>query len=435
MSTGRTKVIVIVIVAIVVVLALTIALFRLTREKQLGSHADEHAHTEGKLVDSHDDHGASEEHGEDDENGEHEEHGHEAETVSVSLTAREIKDADIKIAVARAGKLHIQKKLIGEVVLNQDRLAHVVPLVPGVVREVRKNLGDTVKAGEVMAIIDSRELAESKASFLAARERRELAASTFKREEGLWQKKISSEQEYLDAKQALAAAEIDMRAAEQALYALGLSEEELRNLSAKHERMGLTRYAVTAPLDGTVIGKHIALGEKITKESDIFMVADLSTVWVDLNIPQKDLVHIKKGQQAVISAGPDIPNVQGTIAYLAPIIDERTRTALARIEISRKNREWRPGLFVTAHLTVDEVDVRLLIPKTAVQQLDSETIVFLETAEGLAPQDIEIGRSDKTHVEVLAGITAGQRYVVDGAFELKAKIITSNIDAHAGHGH
>ena len=401
-------------------------------------HADDEVHddhdvaTKVEREDGHVDDEAHDDHGADTKAGCEDDHDNEA---AEGLGKQEREAAGIELAVAAPGKLHIRTRLFGDVLINQDRLAHVVPLVPGVVREVKKSLGDTVKAGEVMAVIDSRELAEAKAAFLAARQRWELAAGAFKREEELWKKKISAEQEYLDAGQALAEARIEMRTAEQSLHVLGLSEEVITKISEQHEGMALTRYAITAPIAGTVISRHITLGEKAHEDTDVFLVADLSTVWVDLNVPQKDLASIRKGQDVIISAGHGIPDLKSTVVYVSPVIDEQKRTGLARIEIANSSGDWKPGLFVTAHLTIDEIDVPLAVSRTAIQTLDNETIVFVQTSEGLEPRPVATGRSDRTHVEIVSGIAVGERYVTKGAFDLKAKIITSNLDPHAGHGH
>lgn len=392
-------------------------------------HADDEAHSD-QDVDTKAE--GEDEHDSDSEHADHNDHDNET---ADGLSEQEKEAAGIELAVAAPGKLHIRTRLFGDVLINQNRLAHVVPLVPGVVREVRKSLGDTVEAGEVMAVIDSRELAEAQAAFLAARQRWELAAGAFKREEDLWKKKISAEQEYLDARQALAEAKIEMRTAEQSLYVLGLSEEVVSKLSEQYEGTVLTRYTITAPIAGTVISRHITLGEKVHEDTDVFMVADLSTVWVDLNVPQKDLASIKKGQNVIISAGHGIPDLKCSVVYVSPVIDEQKRTGLARVEIDNRSGDWRPGLFVTAHLTIDEINVPLAVPRTAIQTLDNETVVFVQTSEGPVPRPVVTGRSDKMYVEIVSGITVGERYVTKGAFELKAKIITSNLDPHAGHGH
>ena len=180
-------------------------------------------------------------------------------------------------------------------------MVHIVSRIPGIVQEIRKNLGDPVRAGEVMAVIDSRELADAKATYLAARERFSLAETTLAREKDLWEKKISPEQDYLTAKQAMAEARIELQVATQKLRALGFSEASVQQLAGR-PNAPLTRYEVVAPLAGTVIEKHIAVGELLKDDTEAFVVADLSTVWVDLNVPPNDLPLVRKGQRVTVTA-------------------------------------------------------------------------------------------------------------------------------------
>jgi cobalt-zinc-cadmium efflux system membrane fusion protein len=395
---------------------------------------DDHIHDENEVHDEHDhDESTHDEHEvhDDQAGGEHEEHIDED---IVHLTNGEIKGLGIEVDTAGPGKLQIQISLHGEIRINADQMANVVPRLLGVVREVKKKLGDTVRRGEVMAIIVSRELADVRASFHAALERVELAEANHNREERLWKKKITAEQEYLDAKKALAEARIELVSAEQKLLALGFSTTFLKDLP--HDPIEtLTEYQIIAPFDGKVIDKDITLGEVLKEDKVAFVVADLSTVWVDLSIYQKDLPYVRKGQRVIISAGLGIPDAEGVISYLGPIVADDTRTALARVVLPNPEGLLRPGLFVTASLVQEEINVHLLIPKSALQNLEGETCVFIHFPEGFKPQPVAVGRTNKAHAEIISGLKVGQRYVTKGAFDLKAKIVTSSLGGHAGHGH
>jgi cobalt-zinc-cadmium efflux system membrane fusion protein len=362
---------------------------------------DEHGHKEGTH----------------EENGEKDNHG-SGEDKCVVLTEDQMKNFGVQVAMAEPGPLQVHLTLPGEVAVNADRVAHIIPRMPGVVREVRKNLGDQVKKGEVMAVLDSRELADAKASFLAARERVDLAQTNFNREEQLWKKKISAEQEYLQAKQVLAEAKIELRTTEQKLHALGFSEKYLSNLPA-HEEINFTRYELWAPFDGTVIEKHISLGEMLKDDTEAFLIADLSSVWVNLNVHQSDLPLIRTGQPVTVSAGPGIPDMQGTLSYLAPIIGEQTRTTPARVVLSNTEGLWRPGLFVTGRITVENVSVPLRVTKEAVLILDGKPSVFVKVGDEFEPQPVTTGRVNDKYIEIVSGLTQGQIYVAKGAYILK----------------
>ncbi len=344
------------------------------------------------------------------------------------------KKLDIKFGTAGSGRLLTTIELPGEIMMDADHLAHIMPLLPGVVQEVRKKLGETVRRGDVMAVIASRELADAKAAYLAASERVALAQATFTREEQLWRKRISAKQEYLDAKKSLSEAKIEHRSAEQKLRFLGFSDAFIEDLQ-KHPDRSLIRYVITAPIDGTVVQKHITLGEKVSDDTEIFTIVDLSHVWVDLSVPQKDLVSIKKGQKTLISLGFGTPDAEGKISYVSPMANRKTRTALARVVLPNPDRRWRPGLFVKARISVGEVRLPLVVPKEALQRLENENVVFVEAKGGYEPRHVSVGRSDGSNVEILSGLFAGERYVAKGGFELKAVMMTRDMGAHAGHGH
>jgi cobalt-zinc-cadmium efflux system membrane fusion protein len=339
----------------------------------------------------------------------------------VHLNEAMMKESDVEIATAGPGQLQVHDTLLGEIAFNSDRLAHIVPRVPGVVREVRKNLGDMVRAGELLAVLDSRDLADSKTTYLAAVERLTLAQSNFTREESLWQKKISAEKDYLESKQALAEARITLRSSEQKLHALGFTEEDLQALPSNADT-SLTHYEITSPLDGTVVEKHIVLGEVLKDDSNpCFVIADLTSVWVDLKVHQQDLSHIRPGQTAVVKGGEDL-QTEGTIAFVSNIVSETSRMSFARLTISNPEGRWRPGLFVTGRIAVDEVSAPVVVPKEALVRLDGQTCVFLKTDRGFVPQTVMVGRSNDKAVEITSGLAPGQRYVIRGAYTLKSEL-------------
>jgi cobalt-zinc-cadmium efflux system membrane fusion protein len=343
----------------------------------------------------------------------------------------EMKEFGVEVKTAGAGKMAIQTILPGEIVPNADRLVHIVPRVPGVIRKVFKNIGDEVHGGELMAILESRELADTKAAYLAALKRVELAQANAKREEELWRKRISPEQDYLEARNALAEAQITAKNTEQKLHAIGFSENDLSALSSQPD-VTFTSYEIRAPFSGTIIEKHITIGEVLKEDSVAFTVADMGSVWIKISVYQKDMPLVRKGQRVTISAGHGVPDAQGIIAYVEPILKEQTRTAVALVVLPNPKGLFRPGLFVTCRLDVDEFTVRVLIPKTALIQENNQMHIFMETKKGFVLQPITVGRNNDTQIEVLSGIKSGQRYVAQGGFTLKAHLSKGAFgDGHA----
>jgi cobalt-zinc-cadmium efflux system membrane fusion protein len=318
--------------------------------------------------------------------------------------------------------------------MNADGIAHVAPRASGVVREVAVTLGAKVRRGQVMAVLESSELAEAKAAYLAETERLDLAHEQFTREDGLRRKKISSEQEYLEAKQALAEARIAKRTAEQKLRVLGVTGRDLAKLADEPDESFL-RYEMTAPADGTVIARHIAVGERMEAESEPFTLADLDTVWAILTVHQKDVALVRVGTEVEVSIGRGGPSAAGKVTYVSPVVDEATRTAHARVVIDNSGGQWRPGIFVSSVAKVGERRVAVLVPAGAIQTVEGESIIFVKHPEGFVAERVRTGQSDGAMVEILAGLKPGDEYVTEGSFELKAKIVTGGMDPHAGHGH
>ena len=351
---------------------------------------------------------------------------------AIRLTEAQRKEFGIELATAGPGSLKVQVELPGEIVPNADRVAHVVPRVPGVVREVRKVLGDHVRKGEILMVLDSKELADNKAMFLSAREKLDLAQANFDREEDLWKKKISPTQDYLQAKQARSEARIELRSAEQKLHALGYSDDYLAQLPSLPD-VSYIRYEVVAPFDGVIIEKHVALGEVQKEDAESFRIADLSSVWVILGVYQKDIPSVRVGQPVVILAGHGIPDMAGEISYIGPLVGEQTRTATARVVLPNRGGQLRPGLFVTGRVTLSTVPIPILVSKTALQTIDEKTVVFVEDEDGFEPRTVTVGRSNGTHVEITSGLKSGQKYVSAGAFTLKAQLAKGSFGD--GHGH
>ena len=217
---------------------------------------------------------------------------------------------------------------------------------------------------------------------------------------------------------------------------MGFSEQYIAGLTEQpHET--LFEYPLIAPADGDIIEKHIVQGELVTTESPAFIVADTTSLWIDLQVYLKDLPFIKTGQKVLVSAQDEKLVAEGVISFLSPVINRETRTALARVELSTTDKMWRAGLFATAVVTPKQNNDShiVVVPRTAIQTIDGRPTLFVVTDEGYVPITVEKGLSNNTHVEIVSGVDVGQAYVSNGTFELKAKMVTSTMDAHAGHGH
>lgn len=183
----------------------------------------------------------------------------------------------------------------------------------------------------------------------------------------------------------------------------------------------LQAFELRSQLEGTVIAKDVSPGEFVSNDRELFQIADLSTVWVDLDVYRRDFARLRVGQPVHIDAGDGLPPVESTLAYLSPIGAVNTQTLLARAVLANPDRSWRPGLFITAEVEVGASPVPVAIAAEALQRVRDWDVVFLAAGDLFEAQPVELGRRDGTHVEVTSGLAAGQRYVAAGSFILKAE--------------
>jgi membrane fusion protein, heavy metal efflux system len=330
----------------------------------------------------------------------------------VELTAEQIKTAGICLDTANPARIRSSRLLPGEIRFNEDRTAHVVPRVAGVVESVSANLGQVVRKGQVLAVLASPALSEQRSELMAAQKRLALARTTHEREKQLWEEKISAEQDYLQARQALREAEIAVTNSQQKLLAIGASTDG----------GSLNRYVLRAPFDGMVVEKHIALGEAVKEDAQVFTISDLSSVWAEISVPAQDLARVKVGENVTIKASAFDSTASGRVAYVGALIGEQTRTARARVVLSNPQGSWRPGLFVNVEVIAAETEVPVSVVSDAIQNMDDKTVVFVRVTDGFIAQPVQTGRSDGSRTEIVSGLKAGTRYAAAGSFVLKAEL-------------
>lgn len=340
----------------------------------------------------------------------------------LELSDAQIKAAGIEFAKAEPARISTSSTLPGEIRFNEDRTAHVVPRLAGVVESVPANLGQPVKRGQVLAVIASTGLSELRSELLAAQKRLTLAKSTYVREKQLWQENISAEQDYLVAQQTLREAEIAVANAQQKLVALGASAAGAGSLN---------RYEIRAPFDGIVVEKHIALGEAVKEDASIFTLSDLSSVWAEIVVPAKDLNVVRVGEKVVVRATAFDSTAEGSISYVGALLGQDTRTAKARVTLANPKMAWRPGLFVNVEIISGEANVPVSVLADAVQTVGDRSVVFVRVSDGFVAQPVTLGRSDGKWVEVTGGLKAGVPYAATGSFVLKAELGKGS----AEHGH
>ena len=268
-----------------------------------------------------------------------------------TMTPEAAKGSGIVIETAGPTIIKTTIKVNGRVLPNEDRMTHVIPRYPGIVKKIHKRLGDSVSKDEVVAVVESNE--------------------------------------------------------------------------------SLQPYEVKSSIAGTVIKKEVTQGEFVKEGEAIYSVADLGTVWVNLNVQRKDFNKLKVGEEVTIFAGEGMTNATGVVSYISPFGAEDTQTMLARVELPNPTGAWNPGLFVTGEIVVEEAEVPVAVKASALQTFRDWDVVFMADGTMFEIAILELGRRDGEWVEVLSGLDFGQKYAAENSFIIKADILKSG----ASHDH
>jgi len=273
--------------------------------------------------------------------GEEKGHAHAEEGV-VQMSDAKVAAAGIEILTASAGTLRNSIILNGILQPNQEALVQVTPRFPGVVREIKKRIGDTVEKGELLAKIESNQ--------------------------------------------------------------------------------SLSVYEMRAPISGTVIDRQISLGEYASEQKPAFIVADISTVWVDLSVYRRDLPRVRIGDTVQIDVGDGGTPIEAQLSYVSPVGSSDTQSALVRAVVANDNMRLRTGLFVSARLILSAKQVPVAVKGTALQTVDNKNVVFVREGEKFEAREVEIGQRDYENVEIVFGLMDGDRYAAKNSFVVKAEL-------------
>ena len=365
----------------------------------------------------------------------------------VALSPGQIQAAAIAMEPVAPGTIARRLDVPGLVQPDPDRVARIAAKVVGTVAEMRKRLGEPVETGEILAWLDSREVADSKSEFFAARVNLDLQTTLFEREQTLWNKRISAEQQFLRARQTFTEARLRVELAGQKLQALGLTGDDLEVLARRSAAVrtasagsappdsvsGMQRYPLRSPISGRVVERLVNVGAPVGGESEakeLYVVADLSSVWVELSVSTDDLPSIKDGQAVSISHGSR-PASAGRVVFVSPLLNGETRSARVVASIENADMSWLPGTHVWAEVVVSEEPVDLKLPRGALQTVAGEQVVFVRNGKGFERRGIVVGRGDARAVEIVSGLDPGETVAVANSFVLKAELGK----AEAEHSH
>ena len=346
---------------------------------------------------------------------------------AIRLTDQQVDAGGFAIADVRGGELRKHIGVPGTIVPNGDRIARVAVRLLGTVVELRKRLGDRVEAGDVVAVIESREVADAKSEYLAARLVFDLQKTLFERATRLFDSKVLSENDYLRARTTFEDARVKIETARQKLFALSLTAEQIEALPQQPVET-LRRQELRAPIAGRVAERRVEIGSLVGREgqeSELYVIVDASVVWADLSVPPAELANVREGQEITITAGAE--SSPATIMFVGPLLDKDTRSARVVASVDNADGKWRPGTFITAEIPVDRTRADLVVPLTALQSIDGAPVVFVRTADGFDARKVTVGRRDGRVVEITAGLAAGEKVATLNTFVLKADLGKSGI--------
>lgn len=334
------------------------------------------------------------------------------------------------IAIEAAGPATILERLRlpGEVALNADREAHVTSRFSGVVTSVSASQGDFVQAGQTIAVVESRELAGVAEEYVEAAHRLHYVETVFARERQLHERRISATRDFDAARHDLEEAQIAVQVAEQKLTAAGIPVGRVRALDSeptgrRAASLGsITRVEVRAPISGQVIARDVSVGESVSEVQTLFTVADLSTVWVEVTVYQRDVARVRPGMAVRVREPEGAGEAEGRVQFVGAVVGEDTRAARARVVIPNPSGRWRPGQAVDVDVATAEYRVPLAVRTSAVQDFRDFRVVYARHDGQFEVRMLELGVSDSTWTEVLGGLRVGEPYAATNSFIVKAEI-------------
>ena len=337
---------------------------------------------------------------------------------------RDLRITTSKVEEHRGGE---SASLLGELGVNQNAYAEVSAPLSARVVSLRAIEGQRVGTGDVLARLESGELAKARGELATAEARRDLAQRTLARKRGLSEEKIVPLREVQEAESELLAAEAQVRAAQASLRTLGAPDRAAEGSSD-------SSLILRSPVAGVVLERALAIGQTADPSKPLFRIGDLSTLWLTVHAFERDAVRLSKGAPARIAFAA-IPGrtFQGTVALIGQSVDPDSRTVAVRIDLPNKDGMLRPGMSATAFLPVGEQGILLAVPAAAVQRVRDRWCVFIPKDDRTFEiRPVGRGRDIAGEVEILSGVRAGEPIVVDGAFLLKAE--TERSAAEGEHG-
>ena len=346
-------------------------------------------------------------------------------SAEVVLSPEAVSRAGIKTAPAEAAVAEVTVQLPGTVTADAYREVKVVSLVGGMVTKVPVELGATVKRGAPLATLFSPELAEAQTKYLSMRAMLAADHQKLQRAQHLVAAGAVSRQEIEEITALHASHETEVAAARQRLLLLGLNQAQVEALTTSNQIV--SDVTVPAPRAGVITGRAVNLGQVVSMGQELFVVTDLSQVWVIGDLYEQDFQTVRVGSEAALTT-PAYPSLtlRGRVAYIDPRVDQQTRTAKVRVEVPNAEGRLRLGMYVTLAFTTPGKERTIVIPRSAVQTIGARQVVFVpirdEEGKFLA-RTVQLGLLRGDRITIRSGVQPGETVVTEGSFFLRAEML------------
>lgn len=350
----------------------------------------------------------------------------------VRLPNDQIVSAGIEAHPVNRKEFRTHRDFPGTIAPNQHALAEVTTLVRGRVTEVYADLGQQVKAGDLLALLYSGELGIAQSAYLKANAKLYVAEQSYERAKMLLTEKVIGLAESQRRKGEMLSIRAEKREARDRLELYGMTEKQIRQLDGDHSIRSFV--PIVAPFDGRVIARNLTKGEVVETTEKLFVVADLSEVWVLANIPEKDIPYIHGGPtpeaqrvEVLVNAYPN-QVFHGQITYVGDVLDVATRTMNLRLELPNPDKKLKPEMFATIRVYSEPEPNVLVVAEAAVQRDRERKFVFVQREPSVFEvRDVKLGDSNGREVKVLDGLREGESVVTKGAFVLKSELLGEQV--------
>lgn len=418
----------------------------------LCSSKDAHEHDNAEVSQSEQDH----EHEQGEEHTEEQGHVHEQESgqeqeveqtgfEAMGISEEELLDSDLSewerligLETARVERMELERVITvpGQIIPNQNQIAIVSPFIEASINCAFVNVGDRVNEGDELACLTSPEIGILRAEYDKAKAELDIRKKNYERQSKLYNESIISKRAFQQAELEKNITEVNFNYAGKKLLAIGVSQKEIDEPPTGHSHAVGSTIHIHSPISGVITERFGSIGQKVNPSHRLFEIINLSNVWCEANIFEKDLTRIEVGQTVHLKVSAyQHDYFTGKIFYIGSTLDPVTKTINILVEIRNKMEKLKPGMFTNTNIVIGKKANTLVIPKEAILEDEGLQIVFVKEPQGYHRHVVQTGIVSDPYIEILSGVTEGNIVVTKGNYQLKSKLKMSGVDPHAGHVH